>query len=74
MKYENKMVEGISKETLMALERIAMKASCTLGERGGLEDRNNDSEDFQELSVWSIREMLEQAYLLGKADAAKQVR
>lgn len=73
MKYEYMKVEGISRETLRKLEQIAMKASYTLGERGGLEDRNNDSEDFQELSVWSIREMLEQAYLLGKGEAAHGV-
>ena len=59
----------ISKAEKKALERIALNASITLQDRGGLEDRNNDEEDFPELSIWSVREMLEQAYLLGKANA-----
>lgn len=30
---------------------------------------NNDSEDFPEISIRALQEMLEQAYLLGRADA-----
>ena len=68
MKYENSKVEGISRETLKALEQIAMEASYSLAERGGIDCRNNDDEDFQELSIYAIQKMLEKAYLLGKAD------
>ena len=74
MKYENSKVKGISKKALRALEQIAMNASYTLEMRGGIESRNNDEEDFPEVSVNAIQEMLEKAYLLGKADATKEVR
>lgn len=49
-----------------ALLEIAKKHSCAIEERGDLEKRNNDSEDFLELSVWSLKEMLKEAYELGK--------
>ena len=55
-------------ETDKKLEQIAMKADYVLEQRGGLDTRNNDSEDFIELSVWGIREMLRKAYELGKAE------
>ena len=72
MRYEDRKVKGISKKTLRALEQIALVASYTLEMRGGIEGRNNDEEDFPEISVNAIQEMLEKAYLLGKADAAKE--
>ena len=74
MKYEDSKVKGISKKTLRTLEQIAMSACYTLEARGGIEGRNNDEEDFPEVSVNAIQEMLEKAYLLGKADADKEVR
>ena len=74
MKYGNNTVKGISKETQRALEQIAMSASYTLEMRGGIESRNSDEEDFPEVSVNAIQAMLEKAYLLGKADADKEVR
>ena len=71
MKSENGKVKGITKRTLRALERIAMDADYDLGERGGIEGRSNDTEDFPEVSIYAIQRMLEQAYLLGKADGMK---
>ena len=71
MKYEDSKVMDISKETLRALERIAMDADYGLELRGGIEGRSNDAEDFPEVSICAIQRMLEQAYLLGKADAQK---
>ena len=71
MKYENSKVQGISKAALRALEQIAMKADYALEIRGGIDGRNNDEEDFPEISIIAIQTMLEQAYLLGKAEAAK---
>ena len=50
------------------LEKIAMDSDIVLKARGGLDTRNNDHEDFPEVSVWGLRKMLESAYLLGKAD------
>ncbi|MBR1685433.1 MAG: hypothetical protein IJ708_09885 [Clostridia bacterium] len=71
MKYEDSKVMDISKETLRALERIAMDADYGLELRGGIEGRSNDAEDFPEVSICAIQRMLEQAYLLGKADAKR---
>jgi len=49
-----------------ALLKIAKKHSYEIEERGDLEKRNTDSEDFLEVSVWSLKEMLKEAYELGK--------
>lgn len=62
-------MNNIKESTRKELERIAMNASIELKERGGIEDRNNDREDFPEISIWAIRAMLEKAYLLGKEEA-----
>ena len=56
---------------MRALEQIAMNADYALEIRGGIDGRNNDEEDFPEISINAIQTMLEQAYLLGKAEAAK---
>ena len=71
MKYEDTEVEGIDKQTLRALEQIAVSASASLERRGGIEARSND-DDFPEVSVNAIQDMLERAYLLGKSDASKE--
>ena len=55
-------------ETDKKLEQIAMDADFALELRSGLDTRRNDTEDFIELSVWGIREMLRKAYELGKAE------
>ena len=65
------MESTVSKATQKRLERIALSCSVYLKDRGDLDTRNNDHDDFPEVSIWSIREMLEKAYLLGKADATK---
>ena len=49
-----------------ALLEIAKKHSYAIEERGDLEKRKNDSEDFLEVSVWSLKKMLKEAYELGK--------
>ena len=74
MKYEDSRVKGISKKTLKRLEQIAMEADYSLEMRGGIDGRNNDSEDFPEVSICAIRAMLERAYLLGKADGMKDAQ
>ena len=73
MKYEDSKVKGITKKTLKALEKIAMEVDYGLEIRGGIEGRNNDTEDFPEVSILAIQAMLEKAYLLGKADAQKNL-
>ena len=61
-------MKKISRKTEKALEKIAMSADYTLECRGGIDTRNNDEEDFPEVSVWTLRKMLQQAYLLGRSD------
>ncbi|MCP1638599.1 hypothetical protein J2T50_000292 [Streptococcus gallinaceus] len=53
------------------LEQIAIENSYAVECRGDLETRNSDSEDFLDISVWGLREMLKQAYELGKQEASK---
>ena len=45
---------------------IAKKHSTAIAERGDLETRNNDNEDFIEISVWNLKAMLQEAYEAGK--------
>lgn len=71
MRYEDSKVNGISRNTLRKLEQIALAADYGLEVRGGIESRDNDTEDFPEVSIRAIQVMLERAYLLGKADGAK---
>ena len=71
MKYKDSKVKGITKKTLKELAKIAMKADYSLELRGGIDGRDNDTEDFPEISIIAIQAMLEQAYLLGKADGQK---
>lgn len=63
------MKQEISKATLKALEKIAMHENAAIEERGGLERKWNDTEDFPEVAVWSIEPMLVAAYKLGKQAA-----
>ena len=44
-------MKKISRKTEKALEKIAMTASYSLECRGGIDERNNDSEDFPEISI-----------------------
>ena len=73
MKYEEKKVRGVGRERRRALEQIAMEAGVTLQERGGIEERGNDSEDFLEVSILGIQRMLEEAYRLGREDGQRSV-
>lgn len=42
------------------------KHSRAVKMRGNLERRNNDSDDFLDISVWSLQAMLEKSYELGR--------
>ena len=54
------------------LLNIAKELSYTVEMRGDLESRMNDEEDFIDISVWALQEMLERAYQLGLSDARKE--
>ena len=58
----------MDEKTMKALEQIAIEESLLIAERGGLDYRGNDSEDFLDISVWTLRTMLARAYELGKAE------
>lgn len=47
---------------------IAKRNSHAVRGRGDLEARYSDSEDFLDISVWSLQDMLEEAYRLGLSD------
>lgn len=48
-----------------SLLKIAKEYSAEIEERGNLETRMDDSEDFLEISAWGLKKMLEEAYKLG---------
>lgn len=48
------------------LLEIAKDHSLAINYRGDLEKRNTDSQDFIELSVWSLKAMLKEAYEAGQ--------
>lgn len=60
------MEKKISAKTAKELLKIAMENSVVVEERGDLERRWNDEEDFLDISVWGLKVMLEQAYQLGR--------
>ena len=64
---------NVNPKTIKKLEEIAMTTSCTLAERGGIEVRNNDREDFPEIEITGLQAMLEDAYRMGLADGKKLV-
>lgn len=63
-----KYYTNLTAKKMSELEKIAMTASITLNERGGIDIRNNDTEDFPEVGIVSIQVMLEDAYRLGLKD------
>ena len=63
------MKERISKRDYEELLEIAKEAMYAIEKRGDLETRDNDEEDFLEVSAWGIREALIQAFEYGKKNA-----
>ena len=66
MKKQYEVMKGINPTVWAELEKIAMIHSYNLEERGGIEGRGCDSEDFVDMSIYSIQRMLAAAYLAGK--------
>lgn len=56
------------KKLIKRLYKLAASEDPTIEERGDLETRWSDSEDFLEVPVWAIREMLKKAYKAGYED------
>ena len=55
-------LKGIDKK----IYEIAAKHLIEVAERGGLETRNSDREDFLEVSVWALEAALKEAYEAGR--------
>ena len=68
-----KFYTNLTAKKMTELEKIAMTASYSLKERGGIDMRHNDREDFPEIEIASIQVMLEDAYRLGLEDGKKLV-
>ena len=73
MKYCETKGSGLSREQLQRLEEMAKETSYEIQERGGLEVKNWDREDFPEISICSIARMIERAYKMGLEDGKKSV-
>lgn len=56
----------MKKDTLKKLEEIVRERFENIK---SLETKGNDSEDFHEISIWGLKEILEKAYELGKEEA-----
>lgn len=54
-----------SPEVQKHLLEIAKENSFAMEERDSFEIRSSDAEDFIEVSIWGLQEMLEKAYELG---------
>ena len=68
-----KYYTNLTAKKMAELEKIAMTASYLLKERGGIDMRHNDREDFPEIGIANIQVMLEDAYRLGLEDGKKTV-
>ncbi|AWW25960.1 hypothetical protein [Acetobacterium sp. KB-1] len=58
--------QKISKKDYEALLEIAKEAFYSIEQRGDLETRHSDHEDFLDISVWGLKEVLIQAFEYGK--------
>lgn len=60
------MENKITKKEYEALLKMVQETSYSIQERGDLETRHSDGEDFLDQAVWSLKEMLINAYMMGK--------
>ena len=65
------MVKLTKKEQRKVLE-IAKRVVYGVKERGDLEQRFRDSDDFLDIAVWTLRQAMEEAYALGKEDGRNE--
>lgn len=56
---------SLTKRQQRKVLEIAKKHIYSVKERGDLETRKCDSEDFLDIAVWCLKEALEEAYELG---------
>ena len=60
--------QTLTKKQQKALLDIAKRLMVEVENRGDLEARGCDSEDFIEVPVWGIQKAMEEAYLLVRAE------
>ena len=60
------MEKKLTKAEEKKLLKIARECIVTVEDRGSLETRHSDGEDFLDIAVWELRNALEKAYRLGK--------
>lgn len=60
------MENRITGKEYEALLEMAKKTCLAVRLRGDLEKRSSDSDDFLDLAVWGLKEMLIEAYEMGK--------
>lgn len=61
----------MSDNEYIALNKLATRLSYVLRDRGNLETRNNDNEDFVIVPIWDIKNVVIAAYELGKENNVK---
>lgn len=54
------------------LLKIAMKNFSAVEDRKSLSTKDNDHEDFFEVSVWGLKDALEEAYKAGMKEGMKK--
>ncbi|KRN88722.1 DUF6900 domain-containing protein [Ligilactobacillus ceti] len=75
MNKEKIMEQIINPNTLNETEKKFEKiCKDVLYEFETLETRHHDDLDFKDISVWSIRELMQKAYDLGKEDTLKGIK
>lgn len=65
------MAKKIGKKLEKQFAEIAFKNICGIEDRGDLEVHNSDDEDFFEISIWSLKDILMEAYELGLKQGQK---
>ena len=63
----------ITKAEEKKIEQLAIKECWIFEERGGLDTRNNDHDDFIDMAVWTIKNLMIKAYELGKSEGSKKI-
>ncbi len=70
MSYKEKE-RPVSKKEYKKLVEIALETIPSIEDRGDLDSRMCDSEDFFETAVWCLETALIDAYVLGKQEGVK---
>lgn len=66
------MERKITKKEYEAILEMARETSEAVKCRGDLETRGSDGDDFLDQAVWSLKDMLIKAYMMGKAAAQSE--